>query len=240
MSSRALGAGAALLLAYFLGACTRVEVQPLAPPPAPPSPTPMALEAPPSVPLSPSTPLAIVLADAPTIARIPSTAPRSPSLRDLRFRSPMPGGYIGGWFGDTGLDIAGDHLPVYAIAAGTLDYAERGHTLWMTAPDTPLSVRIALDDPIDWKGHRVTHVYYTHMSRLEVEQADGAPVRHHVEAGQLIGTSGVGNHVAHLHLGVLMDGLVEQDSWDGIMREDDIRKLFGGYKNGELLPKGGT
>jgi murein DD-endopeptidase MepM/ murein hydrolase activator NlpD len=34
----------------------------------------------------------------------------------------MPGGYIGGWYGDTGLDIAGNHLPVYAVAAGILDY----------------------------------------------------------------------------------------------------------------------
>lgn len=149
----------------------------------------------------------------------------------------MPGGYIGGWFGDTGLDIAGDHLPVYAIAAGTVDYAERGHTPWMTAPDTPLSVRIAFDAPLDWKGHRVTHAYYTHMSRLEFEQPEGAPVHRHVEAGELLGTSGIGNHVAHLHLGLLMDGLVEQDTWAGILREDDVRKLFGGYKNGELLPK---
>jgi hypothetical protein len=42
--------------------------------------------------------------------------------------------------------------------------------------------------------------------------------------------------VPHLHLGLLLDGLVEQDSWDGILREEGIRQLFGGYKNGELLP----
>jgi murein DD-endopeptidase MepM/ murein hydrolase activator NlpD len=149
----------------------------------------------------------------------------------------MPGGYVGGWYGDTGLDIAGNHLPVYAIAAGVLDYSERGHTLWMTAPDTPYSVRITLDEPVPWKDqHRVTHVYYTHLSKLEVEQPEGASLRRHVEAGERIGTSGIGNGVAHLHLGLLLDGLVEQDSWDGILREEGIRKLFGGYKNGELLP----
>jgi murein DD-endopeptidase MepM/ murein hydrolase activator NlpD len=148
----------------------------------------------------------------------------------------MPGGYLGGWFGDTGLDIAGNHLPVYAVAAGTLDYAERGHTLWMTPPDTPLSVRIAFDEPIPWKGHLVTHAYYTHMSRLDFEQAEGSVERRHVEAGERIGTSGVGNGVAHLHLGLLLDGLVEQDTWAGILREEEIRKLFGGYRNGELLP----
>jgi murein DD-endopeptidase MepM/ murein hydrolase activator NlpD len=149
----------------------------------------------------------------------------------------MPGGYVGGWSGDTGLDIAGNHLPVFAIAAGTLDYSERGHTLWMTAPDTPFSVRIALDEPVPWKGRHVTHVYYTHMSRLETDQPEGSPVRRHVEAGERIGVSGIGNHVPHLHLGLLLDGMVEQDSWDGILVEGDIRKLFGGYKNGELLPK---
>jgi len=106
----------------------------------------------------------------------------------------------------------------------------------MTPPDTPLSVRIAFDEPIPWKGHLVTHAYYTHMSRLDFEQAEGSVERRHVEAGERIGTSGVGNGVAHLHLGLLLDGLVEQDTWAGILREEEIRKLFGGYRNGELLP----
>lgn len=63
-----------------------------------------------------------------------------------------------------------------------------------------------------------------------------APDHRHVEAGEQIGVSGIGNHVAHLHLGLLLDGQVEQDSWDWILRDDEIRKLFAGYKNGELLP----
>ncbi len=170
------------------------------------------------------------------LLRTSPPGPRSPPLRDARFHDPMPGGYIGGWYGDTGLDIAGNHLPVYAIAAGVLDYSERGHTLWMTAPDTPFSVRIALDEPVPWKGRYVTHVYYTHLSSLEVDQPEGAGTRRHVEAGERIGTSGIGNGVPHLHLGLLLDGLVEQDTWEGILREEAIRKLLGGYKNGELLP----
>jgi murein DD-endopeptidase MepM/ murein hydrolase activator NlpD len=149
----------------------------------------------------------------------------------------MPGGYVGGWYGDTGLDIAGNRLPVYAIAAGVLEYSERGHTLWIRPPDTPYSVRIALDEPVVWKdGHRVTHVYYTHLSQILFEQPEGAAAPRHVVAGERIGTSGIGNGVPHLHLGLLLDGLVEQDSWDGILREEGIRQLFGGYKNGELLP----
>ena len=40
----------------------------------------------------------------------------------------------------------------------------------------------------------------------------------------------------HLHIGFLLDGKVEQDSWDGILTEADVRVLFGGYRNGEKLP----
>jgi hypothetical protein len=29
---------------------------------------------------------------------------------------------------------------------------------------------------------------------------------------------------------------VEQDSWDFILREAEVRKVIGNYKNGELLP----
>jgi hypothetical protein len=161
----------------------------------------------------------------------------SPPLRNPRFHDPLPGGYVGGWAGDTGLDIAGNRLRVYAIAAGTLDYSERGHTLWTDPPDTPFSVRLALDEPIAWKGaHSVTHVYYTHLSKLAVDQPEGSPVRRHVAAGEPIGVSGIGNHVAHLHLGLLLDGHVDQDSWEWILREGDIRQLLGAYRNGELLP----
>jgi murein DD-endopeptidase MepM/ murein hydrolase activator NlpD len=164
------------------------------------------------------------------------TGPRSPPLRDAHLRSPMPGGYLGGWYGDTGIDIAGNRLDVFAIAAGTLDYSEWGHTLWTRGRDTPFSVRLALDEPIAWGAHRITHVYYTHLSKVETEQAEGATRRKHVEAGERIGVSGIGNGVPHLHLGLLLDDQVEQDSWTFILREGEIRKVMGNYKNGELLP----
>ncbi|MBX3224567.1 MAG: hypothetical protein KF795_28895, partial [Labilithrix sp.] len=149
----------------------------------------------------------------------------------------LPGGHLGGWNGDTGLDIAGDHLDVFAIAAGTLDYSERGHTLWTRGRDTPYSVRIALDAPIPWRGHRITHVYYTHLSSLETEQPEGSPHRRHVEAGERIGVSGIGNGVPHLHLGLLLDGQVEQDTREFILREGEIRQVMGRYANGERLPR---
>jgi hypothetical protein len=194
-----------------------------------------------------------------TPASFGSSESASPLLRGGKLRSPMPGGYLGGWNGDTGLDIfpvrgapplelptrshtaspcssAGNHLAVHAIAAGTLDYSEWGHTLWTRGRDTAFSVRLALDEPIPWGERRITHVYYTHLSAVETLQKEGASTKKHVAAGERIGISGIGNGVPHLHLGLLLEGRVEQDSWDFILREGDVRKVMGNYKNGELLP----
>lgn len=157
--------------------------------------------------------------------------------RGFESHDPMPGGFLGGWWGDTGIDIAGDHLDVYALAGGTLDYAEWGHTRWMRKPDTAFSVRLRFDEPIVWDdGHRVTHAYYTHLSKVENEVKEGAAMRKHVVAGERIGVSGIGNGTPHLHLGLLLDDQVEQDSWTYILREDAIRKLMGRIRNGARLP----
>ena len=166
----------------------------------------------------------------------PTPIPRSGPLRNPKLFDPMPGGGIGGWGGDTGLDIIGDHLDVYAVGAGTLDYSEWGHTRWTTGKDTAYSVRLALDEPIPWKDRFVTHVYYTHMSKVDVEQAEGAKERRHVQGGEHLGVSGIGNGTPHLHFGLLLDREVEQDSWEYILREGEVRKVLGGYKAGEQLP----
>jgi murein DD-endopeptidase MepM/ murein hydrolase activator NlpD len=79
-------------------------------------------------------------------------------------------------------------------------------------------------------------VYYTHLSAVVTDQPESSVVKKHVAAGERIGTSGIGNGVPHLHLGLLLDGQVEQDRWDFILREDVVRKVMGGYRNGELLP----
>ncbi len=159
----------------------------------------------------------------------------APKLKNQALHSPIPGGVLGGWNGDTGLDISASFRTVHAIAAGTLDYSETGHTVWTRGKDTPNSVRLALDAPIAWKDRRITHVYYTHMSRLETVQHEGDTPRKHVEAGEKLGVSGIGNGVPHLHVGLLLDGNVEQDSWDTLLVEGDIRKVFGGYRNGERI-----
>jgi murein DD-endopeptidase MepM/ murein hydrolase activator NlpD len=172
-----------------------------------------------------------------------TAADHAPALRNHALFSPLPGGYLGGWAGDTGLDIAASYRPVYALAAGTLEYSESGHTLWRSGRDTPNSVRLRLDAPIPWKDargteHFVTHVYYTHLSALErvVSEASDPQTKPHVNGGDRIGVSGRGNGVLHLHLGLLLDGHVEQDAWETLLVEGEIRKIMGGYRNGERLP----
>lgn len=152
------------------------------------------------------------------------------------FFNPMPGGVFAGYRADTGLDIAGSPRPVYAIAAGTLDYSEPGHTLWTGRGDTANCVRIRLDRPIAWKGRKVTHIYYAHLSELEYLQAEGSPARKAIEAGERLGKSGKARGSPHLHLGFLLDGEVEQYLGTFLL-EDEIRELLGGYKNGKSLPK---
>jgi murein DD-endopeptidase MepM/ murein hydrolase activator NlpD len=180
--------------------------------------------------------------DGPTIVELSAVFPDAPRTALLAkddtktWFNPLPKGVFSGYVGDTGLDIASPPRPVYAIAAGTFDYSEEGHTRWTGKFDTPNSIRIALDAPIAWKGHRITHLYYTHLSALSVVQAEGSKVRHHVQAGEQIGISGQANGLPHLHLGMLLDDHVEQDEWGTFLLEGEIRAVLGGYKNGDVLP----
>jgi murein DD-endopeptidase MepM/ murein hydrolase activator NlpD len=146
----------------------------------------------------------------------------------------MPGGVMAGYQADTGLDIAGSPRPVYALAAGTLDYSEPGHTLWTGPSDTANCVRFELDEPIPYKGRLITHVYYAHLSKLETIQHEGDPQRRHVEGGELLGVSGVARHSPHLHIGLLLDGEVAQ-YWGTFLLADEIRRVLGGYRNGDRL-----
>lgn len=180
-----------------------------------------------------------------TPAATPSAAPRSgavspdaalpPKLRSGLY-SPMPGGQMAGYYGDTGLDISGRFQPVYAVAAGTLDYSERGHTVWRGPRDTDYCVRITLDAPITYRGRRVTHLYYAHLSAVAAPQPEDAPVRRHVAAGERLGVSGIANGVAHLHLGLILDGRIDQEFYADVLREWEVRAVLGGYNKSERLP----
>lgn len=174
-------------------------------------------------------------ASAPAEAPPEPVGPRTRALPS-GFYNPMPGGVMAGYQADTGLDIAGSPRPVHALASGTLDYSEPGHTLWTGASDTANCVRFELDAPILWKGRQITHVYYAHLSKLAHLQPEGTTPRRHVVAGELLGTSGVANHSPHLHIGLLLDGEVEQYRGTFLLA-DDVRKVLGGYRNGDILPR---
>ena len=194
----------------------------------PSAPAPELVAGPVLAPASPELPMVDVVDPEPT-------GPRSRPLRN-GFFNPMPGGVMAGYQADTGLDIAGSPRPVFALASGTLDYSEPGHTLWTGASDTASCVRFELDAPIPWKGRQITHVYYAHLSKLAHLQPEGTTPRRHVEAGELLGSSGVANHSPHLHIGLLLDGEVEQYRGTFLLA-DEIRKVIGGYRNGDVLPK---
>src|SRR5262249_49527494 len=142
----------------------------------------------------------------PTLLPAPPPAPPKPHSPQLPsgFYNPMPGGVFAGYQADTGLDIAGVRRPVYALAAGTLNYSEEGHTLWTGPHDTANCVRFELDTPIPWKGRRITHVYYAHLAQLESVQHEGETPRRHVDGGELLGVSGVARGSPHLHIGLLL------------------------------------
>lgn len=194
------------------------------------------------IPEAPAPPPTLLLAEAEPVARAPSPSvepgPRSAALPS-GFHNPMPGGVMAGYRADTGLDIAGNPRPIYAIAAGTIEYAEPGHTLWTGPADTANCVRFALDTPIPWKGRKITHVYYAHLSQLAFLQREGETPGRHIDAGELLGVSGIANHSPHLHLGLLLDGDVSQ-AWGTFLFADEVRKVLGGYKNGDILPRDAT
>lgn len=203
--------------------------------PAPPPPTVASSSAPepsPVVPIAPSTSTSTSSSDTTSLLG-PLTGP----IRSKTLHNPMPGGIFAGYAGDTGLDLVGAPRMVHAIAAATVDYAEKGHTRWTGPKDSPYCVRLTLDEPIPYKGRKITHVYYAHLSAVAFEQRESAAKKRHVEAGEPLGTSGVARGVPHLHLGLLLDNEVEQDDWAFILREGEVRAVLGGYSNGEVLPK---
>jgi murein DD-endopeptidase MepM/ murein hydrolase activator NlpD len=187
----------------------------------------------------------LALATAPmTLLPLPAPPPPPEPPRDVHrtelllrseVHSPMPGGIIGGYQEDTGLDIAGFRLPVYAIAAGTLDYSEPGHTRWTGRGDDDRAVRLRLDQPISFRGREITHVWYAHLSELAYLQPEEAPERHAVLAGEWLGTSGMANGSPHLHLGLLLDGVVDQ-RWGSYLLADEVREVLGDYRLYERLP----
>lgn len=150
----------------------------------------------------------------------------------------MPGGITAGYAADTGLDIAGMGLPVFALGPGAVEYAEAGHSLWNRPGDTDLAVLIELDQPIAFEGRSVTHVWYAHLAELAFEQPDarlGGVKRRRVVGGEYLGKSGRANGMYHLHLGLLLDGHTRQRG-DDFLVEDQVRGVLCKLRHKSRLP----
>jgi murein DD-endopeptidase MepM/ murein hydrolase activator NlpD len=151
------------------------------------------------------------------------------------FANPLPGGVVGGYPLDTGLDISGYELPVHAIADGAIVYSEPGHTRWTGPRDDDNAVLIELDRPLSFGDRRITHVWYAHLSKLERVQSRAQRRRHRIVAGERLGISGRANGHPHLHLGLLLDGETRQYSGT-FLGDSEIRELLG-VRVGQRLPK---
>lgn len=169
--------------------------------------------------------------------------PRGPASQPLAcgLYNPMPGAFAAGYGADTGLDLAGMGQPVFAIAAGRVDYAEAGHTAWTSAHDDDRAIRIELDEPIvvtlagTEAPVEVTHVWYAHLAELAFEQAEGVTDRRRVAGGELLGRSGRANGMYHLHLGLLKDGDTTQ-AWGTYLVEHEVREVLCGLRHRSRLP----
>ena len=167
----------------------------------------------------------------------PSRAPSSPERTQplpSGWYNPMPGGVLMGYPIDTGLDIAGFRVPVYAVGAGRLLYSEGGHTLWEGPRDDDLAVLLELDTPVPFRGRSITHVWYAHLSEVRFAHAYGLPGPR-VAAGERLGTSGIANGCPHLHIGMLLDRHIRQ-RYEWLLRDDEIRSVLG-YRRGQRLPR---
>ncbi len=120
-----------------------------------------------------------------------------------------------GYHADSGLDIyAPKGTPAHSMANGKIIYSEKGHTPWQASEknphDTGNSILIELDEPLKKNGKIVTtpdgkpvkYIWYTHMAELTHDVKEGSEPKR-IEAGEIVGKTGVGNNSPHLHLGLL-------------------------------------
>ena len=57
-----------------------------------------------------------------------------------------------------------------------------------------------------------------------------------MKGGELLGISGTANRSPHLHLGLLLDGVVDQ-RWGSYLLDDEVRRVMGGWRLGQRLPR---
>lgn len=118
--------------------------------------------------------------------------------------------------GDSGCDIdAPKGTPVSAPCTGILIYSEglqvgdRRHTPWVANDanpgDTPGCILMQLAAPLYAFGRKWVYFWFAHMSQLEMHIRDGLDAPTHIHQGRVLGKSGLGHSVPHLHFGILTD-----------------------------------
>lgn len=136
----------------------------------------------------------------------------------------------GGYAADTGLDILTPiGSRVVSPVSGILEYAEKGHVRQMgqdANPNAPgmqdqHSVRIKLDKPFTFAGKQVNFFYATHLYQLNNSIANKSGIK--VNAGDLLGLSGVANSVPHVHVGFVKDR--DQNTY---LNYQQVRSLLSG------------
>lgn len=139
---------------------------------------------------------------------------------------------ISGQVQGTGNDHAGVDIfaplgtPIYAVSSGYIQYSERGHTHdYGKSEDTPNSVKIVMDTPIQYNGLTYTNAFYTHLSELVYDVHDGEPLSIHVNAGDLIGYSGCGNGVNHLHFSFEWVNPNNDNDWQHMTTDEVISAM---------------
>ncbi|MEM9695174.1 MAG: M23 family metallopeptidase [Myxococcota bacterium] len=187
-------------------------------------------------PPAPAPPAVVTTVELDGAASSPCRALSSPHPRSGRLPSglynPMPSGILGGYEQDTGLDIAGFEMPVYALADATVVYAEAGHTRWPHG--SPYTVLLELTEPLNHGDRTITHAWYAHLKELFVEKATDDDCLT-VTGGTALGISGYANRSPHLHLGLLLDGDTEQ-SLGNFLLFDAVREVLGPFRHRQRLP----
>ena len=136
----------------------------------------------------------------------------------------------GGYPADTGLDILTPiGSRVVSPVSGILEYAEKGHVRQMGQDANPNlagmqdqhSVRIKLDKPFKFAGKQVNFFYATHLYKLNSAIANKSGTK--INAGDLLGLSGVANNVPHVHV-----GFVEDRNQNTFLNYQQVRSLLSG------------
>ncbi|MEG2147113.1 MAG: M23 family metallopeptidase, partial [Bacilli bacterium] len=146
-----------------------------------------------------------------------------------------------------GIDLLNNAgTPIYAIADGTMEYSEWGHTVNKAKQETAYSVKIRFDNSFKYNGKwakgigksiayssgtkTASYAFYTHMIGIRYRANSSIGTRK-VKQGELIGWTGYAN-APHLHLSIYDSNQKFQIS------TADMKKIYGTTGNSKMKKAG--